>query len=135
MVDADVRHRKKVEHVMDELGTARREINEVRWANKTLMSDFAALESTRTCRTSCPTCSVESVASQSGKTASLQEQESTESGSMYAPLLRPPHAQLAPSTSAVPVWSPTRPIFSQISVGPSGSQVLSKTVSQPILMP
>jgi len=145
MVDKEVGHKKTLNHVLSELDTSRREVQEVRWANKVLHADIeaagaAATEAAQKAlsqSTMCMSCGASTASTASsgwGQRLPLQRPASADFA--YAPLLGPPAMPLSSSLGAVPPWSPTRPQFVPAGGFDSGTpRLLLKTASQPILMP
>lgn len=128
MVDKECANRKTLERVVGQLTTSQREVKEVRWAHKVLHEDMEAAVAEARRQRVCPTCEARS-ADHVGPPASARDMDLE----VHGP---PPPAPLAPSTSAAPPWSPSRPNFIPAADAAAGSpRLLAKNASAPILMP
>jgi hypothetical protein len=119
MIDKDINTASAMDRLKFELRLTEQECDEVRWANKVLVTDVNTI-------------SAALAAAKRQPPADMAVQTSLEDGGVYAPLPAPPTIPLAPSTAAVSAYDPTRPQFIALKDNPD---LLKKTSSAPIFMP
>eukprot|EP00927_Polykrikos_kofoidii_P044003 TRINITY_DN38100_c0_g1_i1.p1 TRINITY_DN38100_c0_g1~~TRINITY_DN38100_c0_g1_i1.p1 ORF type:complete len:606 (-),score=160.90 TRINITY_DN38100_c0_g1_i1:305-2122(-) len=128
MIDKDINNAQQVKKVQTEMKRVMQEILEVRWANQVLAADADAAAAKIAAFTAKQT--------QQPGDGPINSARSS-GGGVYAPLMGPPNVGLAPSTAAVPPFSPTRPHFKPplTQDGKTSPRLLVKSSSTPMMMP
>jgi len=116
MIDKDINSGQTLDRLKFELRLTERECDEVRWANKVLITDVNSIQNAL-------------IAAKATKQKDMSTQICLEDGGIYGDFLQPP---FAPSSVGLSKFDPTRPDFIASKDNPN---LLFKSPSAPVFMP
>lgn len=126
MIDKDINFADNLDRLKSELRLTEREVSEVRWANKILITDVNELVAQRdAARAEARERKSRETAVQTGEPDPLQ---------IFGAPFAPPRVPFAPSTAGVSQYAGNRPQFTAVKTTANG-ELLTKVPSAPILMP